>query len=286
MPPAAQETPQRSSGSNRRRTMVAGAGILGVLLAAIVGWTALKGDSGSGVPAPAAVPAAASAPAAVGPAARTEALASLRRADRAAAQDHPAEARRILASIDPAVLAAPRPHRAGADPPAPGPRHGGLPRGNRPGRGRTVRAGAAEDAGHRAVPRRRPARPPLRRADGQGPGRPGARGGRGPPAARPSRSSTVPRRSRPPCRPSGRPVRRRPSAEPGVRRSPRTAGAVPTSSRCPSRAPRRRHAGPSGPPILRVPPAPENGAQELKFAAVPPMTEMAANSELSRATQG
>jgi hypothetical protein len=108
IPRPVQEVPRRSPGSNRRRRLVAGAavGVLGVLLAGVFGWNAVRDEPQSRVPGFAAAPAAASAPAPVSARARSEVVAFLRRADAAAAQDDPAAARRILGSIDPDVLQA------------------------------------------------------------------------------------------------------------------------------------------------------------------------------------
>jgi hypothetical protein len=100
--------PRRSSRSNRRRAVIAGtgAGALGILLAAVIAWNAVKDEPGTGTPAAAATPAAVSAPAAASARGRSEVIASLREVDAAAARDDTDSARRILGSIDPAVLKA------------------------------------------------------------------------------------------------------------------------------------------------------------------------------------
>ena len=108
IPPPVQEIPRRLPGGNRRRRLLAGAGVgvLGILLAAVVGWNAMTAEPPSRAPAPAAAPAAAGARARVSAPARSEVVASLRRVDAAADRDDPAAARRILGSIDPGVLRA------------------------------------------------------------------------------------------------------------------------------------------------------------------------------------
>ena len=107
-PPPQPTAPRSSSRSNRRRAVMAGAGAgaVGILLAAVVAWNAAKDEPGTATPAAAATPAAVSAPPAVSARGRSEVIASLRKVDAAAARDDTASARRILGAIDPAVLKA------------------------------------------------------------------------------------------------------------------------------------------------------------------------------------
>jgi hypothetical protein len=77
-----------------------------ILLAAAVGWNMANEPGGVSVPGPPAAPVAASTPASLSAPTRARAAASLGRVGAASARNDTRSARRILGSIDPAVLKA------------------------------------------------------------------------------------------------------------------------------------------------------------------------------------
>ena len=109
-PLAPSQRPRRAYWSNRRRTVMAGvgAGLLVILLAAVVGWkTGTYPESGSArAPATPGPAATMSPPTAASTREHPRVVAALQRVDGALAREDPRSARRFLSELEPAVLSA------------------------------------------------------------------------------------------------------------------------------------------------------------------------------------